>query len=642
MDLLEFPMRTTTTTSAARTALALLTITATAAPARADDWSALRKSGKRTTAEISGTTFSPSWTYAVRNGGHVLATPVSVDGIAVATGTNGDVAALGLQDGGERWTRVLDSGIGSTPAVTRGRVIVSTLEGQLYSLQLQTGAVNWQQPFGGISNYSSPVIIDEGPGSCGSIVLPAGFPSQDVSRIDLLTGKTDWRTAKGAIADLMYASPAIAGQQAVVGMNGGRYQSLDLTTGGTLWKIDTNGPVGFSSPMLAGDNVYMFPGNASSQLYAVNATTGVPVAGFPVSIPDLTPVAGDGMFGQGPVSSSPMMAGGLVIVQVRRGDMLKNPDGKSFRVAMRESVVAIDPALAKVVWQYQLATLTVPNVNGVPELDTCATPAGFTKVDGAAVVVSSSISPRVVILDAATGVEQWSAALSGPGRAAPIFSNGQLLVGTDAGVVHAFSSDTNTAPGVPAAPAMTGDTTTGSVALAWAAATDAEGQPLSYRVRVIEQGNETTNELDTTPGQTTLAVNVKANTTYHVSVRSRDSMGALSAWSETRSIAVGAVTGGTSVGMGDMPPGGPMGPPPALAPSSALALPATGAVPGAADSPTTAAPAAHEDVTDTAGGCSVGGAGSSGVATMAALAMMLAAFVTRSRRTALRTRAARR
>ena len=625
-------MRTTTTTTkttATAAALALLTLAA-AAPARANDWSALRGSGRRTTTEISGTTFSPAWTYTVRNGGHVLATPVSVDGIAMATGTNGDVAALGLQDGGERWARVLDSGIGSTPAVTRGRVIVSTLNGQLYSLQLQTGAVNWQQPFGGISNYSSPVIIDEGPGSCGSIVLPAGFPSQYVSRIDLLTGKTDWRTARGDIVDLMYASPAIAGQQAIVGMNGGRYQSLDLTTGETRWKIDTNGPVGFSSPMFAGDNVYMFPGNARSELYAVNVTTGVPVAGFPVSIPDLTPVAGDGMFGVGPVSSSPMMAGGLVIVQLRRGDMLKNPDGRSFRVAMRESVVAIDPVLAKVVWQYQLATLTVPTVNGVPELDTCATPAGFTKVDGTAVVVSSSISPRLVVLDAATGAEQWSAALSAPGRAAPIFSNGQLLVGTDDGVVHAFSSDSNTAPGVPGAMTMAGDTSTVSVALGWPAALDREGQALSYRVRVIEQGNETTNEIDTMPGQTTLTVNVKANTTYHVFVRSHDSMGALSAWSEARVIAVGDVTGGTSVGTGDLPPGGPMGPPAMQKPSSALAQPAMAATPGA-DSPTTAT--AHEDATDTAGGCSVGGAGGSWTATLAALAM-IALFLRRTRRTA--------
>jgi outer membrane protein assembly factor BamB len=633
-----------TRTTATATAAALALLTLAAAPARADDWSALRLSGRRTTPEISGTTFSPSWTYAVRNGGHVLATPVSVDGVAMAAGTNGDIAALGLQDGGERWARVLDGGIGSTPAVTRGRVVVSTLNGQLYSLQLQTGAVNWQQPFGGQMNYSSPVIIDEGPGSYGSVVLPAGFPSQDVSRVDLRTGMVDWRTARGDIAGLMYTSPAIAGQQAIIGMNGGRYQSLDLTTGQTHWKFDATGPVGFSSAMFAGDNVYMFPGNASSQLYAVDATTGLPVAGFPVAIPDLTPVAGDGMFGQGPVSSSPMMAGGLVIVQVRRGDMLNNPDHRSFRVAMRESVVAIDPVLAKVVWQYQLAALTVPNVNGVPELDTCATPASFMKVDGTAIVVASSISPRVVILDAATGAERWSAPLSGPSRSSPIFSNGQLLVGTDAGVVHAFSSDTNTAPGVPTTLAMSGDTTTGSVALGWAAATDPEGQPLSYRVRVIEEGNETTNELETTPDQTSLRVNVKANTTYHVTVRSRDSMGALSAWSESRVIEVGAVTGGTAIGSTEMPPAsGPMGVPPASgppgpAPSSAVAQPVMAAIPAptATKSETTMGPAAaHEDATDTAGGCSVGGAGrrSGGVA-VAAVVMMLAVLARRSSRKA--------
>jgi glucose dehydrogenase len=245
-----------------KTLAAVLSLLFLPALARADDWSQLRAdgSGSRATSEVTGTSFSAAWSYQLKRGGKIVSTPVSADGLVVTAGQNGDLAALDLQDGHERWARVFAEGIGATPAIRNGRVVTSTLGGELASLDLSSGEVKWRRPFGGGMNYSSPILLDAPDGGLGSIVLPAGFPSQEVSRIDLSTGAPIWCTAKGAIADLVYTSAAVAGQQAIIGMNGGRYQSLDLQTGSTRWIYNAVGPVNFSSPLVVGDTVYMFPG----------------------------------------------------------------------------------------------------------------------------------------------------------------------------------------------------------------------------------------------------------------------------------------------------------------------------------------------------------------------------------------------
>jgi MYXO-CTERM domain-containing protein len=541
---------------------AMLSLLCVPVVARANDWKELRSdgSGSRASTEASGTSFGPAWTYTAKHGGKLLATPVSVDGLVIAAGTNGDLSAVGLENGQERWAQVIDGGIGSTPAVLNGRLVTSSLNGQLYGLDLQSGAISWQRPFGGNMNYASPTIVKDDDGGPGSVVLPSAIPTHDVSRIDLATGVSAWCTPGGAIADLLYTTPAVVGQQAIVGMNGGRYQSLDLQSGATRWTFDATGPVNFSSPLVVGDTVYMFPGDAKSQLFAAKVDNGQPVSGFPLAIPDPAPVPSNGMLGRGPATSPPMTAGGLIIFQMRRQDM-QNGAGGTFKVAMREYVVAVDPKLLKIVWQHAVGNVVAPNVNGVPELNTCPTPVAFAGPSGPVIAVSSSIAAKVAILDVATGEERWSAALSGPGRSSPVFSNGLLLVGTDAGVLHAFSSSVNRAPSTPSGLVVGHDD--GNLTLGWDAASDPEGQPLTYVVRVLEDGAAaTTTETETLPGQTTLTIVPKANTTYHVSVRARDGKGALSAPSACQLFHNGEPAPGPVVGSSDGPPSMMMVPPP--------------------------------------------------------------------------------
>jgi outer membrane protein assembly factor BamB len=583
--------------------VAILVVLCAARTARANDWTELGSDCEQTrnSSEVSGPIFTPSWTYALSSG-QIVATPVSAGGDVVVAGSNGAVAALNSVDGTLLWTRTLSGGVRATPTVSGDQVAVSTMGGALISLNLADGGIAWQRAFGG-QNYSSPQLIKKAsPDDADTLVVGAGFPSQDVWRFNALTGEPLWQTTDGAIVDLVDSTAALAGDRLVVGMNGGRYQSLDLASGALGWKVDVGGQVALSSPLVVGSRVYMFPGDKGAQLFAADASTGAPIAGFPVAIPDLTPVAGGQMFGQGPAVSSPMTIGGLVIVQLRRNDML--PSNNSFKVVMRESVAAIDPISAQVRWQYTLSTQTAPNSNGVPGLNACPTPAGFSGPNGSYVVVSSSIEGRMAVLDVLTGQERWTTTLSSPGRSSPVFSNGQLLIATDDSLLHAFSSLTNHAPTAPTVVTPSGDQAFASAGneLDWQGASDAEGGSLSYVVRLEKEGQpQTRAEAQTTAGQTRMLVALEPTTAYLFAVRSRDAQGALSAWSITQRIQIGAGTPAPSAPLADdtaatataSVPSDAMMAPPSAPPTSVPPPPPTASAastPPAAPPPTPAPP----------------------------------------------------
>jgi MYXO-CTERM domain-containing protein len=525
--------------------------------ARALDWSEFGSDAHRSrhTPEGSGTMFVPSWTYALGSGS-IVATPLTAGGKIIVAGSNGTVAALNAADGALIWSRALPEGVRATPLVSNDLVAISTLGGELYSLALSDGAIAWRRAFGG-QNYSSPLLIPRASAEGrDTLVLGAGFPRRDVWRLDVRTGEPVWTTASGDVAGLIYSSPALAGDRVVIGMNGGGFQAFDLATGTTRWKLETGGEVYLSSPLVVEDRVYAFPGDGGARLYAADAATGAPVSGFPVAIPDPAPVAGAERLGTGPAISSPVSVDGLIVVQLRRDEML-HPGPVPSEISMREYVAAIDPVSAQVRWQYLVSTRVAGSTNGVPELLACPTPAAYAGPGGSYLVVTSSIQGRVAVLEARTGQERWTTPLSSPGRSSPVLSNGQLLVATDDGVVHAFASTSNRPPAPPSELAPSGDVpfAAGGVRIEWHGAADPDGNPLSYIVRLEREGQpESRSETETAAGEAELDAMLEPDARYLFAVRSRDASGALSAWSETKSLHVVAAAPGSTVGSADSAP----------------------------------------------------------------------------------------
>jgi outer membrane protein assembly factor BamB len=511
--------------------------------AHADDWTSLGldPGRARATAEKSGATFSPAWN-ANPASSAIVASPLVADGLVVLAGARGDVTALRAVDGTQAWTVKAPGDVGASPAIDAGRIFLPTLNGQLQALHLSTGAEAWSQAFGG-QNYSSPIVVDDSLGK--GLVVAAGFPQQKIVRLGLSTGTSQWETARGVVGDLVNSSAALSGGRLTFGVNGGRYQTFDALTGAASWNATANGAVGLSTPLVAGTAAYFLPGGKTATLYAADAATGAPLAGWPVQALDPAAPAAATVVGARVAVSSPVLAGGLVVFTARfEYDLAAKPNGAPGTHPLHELVVAVDPAKIAVAWQLEIGRREAATLNEVPELNLAPTPVVFATDGNPLLALASSIVPTVRVLDLA-GAEQWSTSLSAPTRSSPVLANGLLIVATDVGVVHAFASNVNHAPVIATdgySPAegelVDGPTQT----LSWAAASDAEGQTVKYQVRVVAADGDLCEtwlkQLDAEPSATSVVLargELKAGLTYRYAVRARDAFGAWSDWSTERS-----------------------------------------------------------------------------------------------------------
>jgi MYXO-CTERM domain-containing protein len=511
-----------------------------AAPAAlANDWPSLGLDDGRGRAsdEKAGAPFSIAWN-ASPSPGAFVASPAVVDGFVVVAGKKGNVTALNALDGTTAWTVAASGNVGASPAIDHGRVYVPTISGRLQALHLGTGASVWSRPFGG-QNYGSPAIVADAMGT--SLVVAAGFPQQKMMRLSATTGETQWETAPAAVADLVSSSPALGAGKVTFGMNGGRYQTLDLLTGATAWKTDVKGAVGMSAPLVVGSTSYFLPGGSSAALYAADATTGQALAGWPVQILDASAPAPASFGSSRRAVSSPALLGDLVVFVIRYEYDLNPPQyGAPAVHTLREYLVAVDPKTTSVAWQQELGHRDAPTTNDIPELNVSPTPVSFATDSSPLVAAASSLVPSVQVYDVG-GQQVWKGNLSAPTRSSPVFANGLLVVATDMGVVHAFSSDVNHAPLAPSdgfEPADGQMVDDAAPTLKWAAARDAEGQALRYQVRVLGASDDLYEsplaQLDAAAGDTHVALTkgqLTPGETYRYAVRSRDAQGAWSSWS---------------------------------------------------------------------------------------------------------------
>jgi outer membrane protein assembly factor BamB len=509
-------------------------------PARADDWPTpgLDAAHSRLAAERSGAAFGDGrWSVAPATSAGVLASPIVADGYAVNATLDGIVRAVFADTGTVVWQVMLGASVQGTPAIADGRVFVPTLAGKIMTLALADGALLWSTDLGGLT-VSSPAIVG------GDLIVGAGLPQQFLARLDGATGAIVWRTLP-VMQEFSNTPPAVAGGLVVVGTNGGHYYAFDAATGLARWDYSADGVVNIASPLIAGGKVYLAGGDTSDHVHAVNATTGAPLAGWPIDLPAPDPDVAGTRISRTRAVSSFASAGGFVVLETRLDDALDTDgDGLPDQVLSREWAVALDPTSGTVAWQVPLAHVALGSANEVPPFAASPTPAAFgTDAGTPLLAVASSLVGKVSVLDARTGADQGDLTVAGPALASPVMANGRLITVAENGTVEGRLSSVNHPPTAPVLAASPRPLDAADVTLHWASSMDLDGEQSTYELRLDSDGEvlmSYAQQIFPGQGATSLALvaPLVSGVTYTVAIRARDPHGALSPWSDPETFTV--------------------------------------------------------------------------------------------------------
>ena len=137
--------------------------------------------------------------WKIKTGAAVLGCPTIENNIVYIGGSDHTFRALDLQTGKELWNfNGLNGPVVSTPVINRNDIIFGAWDTYLYSLNKNTGALNWKWNNGSpVRNYSPasciPVIKDD--------IVYVAAPDRYLTAIDAITGQTLWRTNESTVRE---------------------------------------------------------------------------------------------------------------------------------------------------------------------------------------------------------------------------------------------------------------------------------------------------------------------------------------------------------------------------------------------------------------------------------------------------------
>lgn len=153
------------------------------------------------------------------------------------------------------WTfRTLRSiqGVHGTPASDGRSVYFGDYNGNLISLDGETGRVRWILPLGN-SIGSSPLLTEDG---FLYISVETDHPDGFLAKVNTQNGQLIWRSAW--LGQHSHSSPSLdrTNNQVIVGDNTGTVSAFDLLTGKRNWIYQTAGPVK-ATPAISGAMIYI-------------------------------------------------------------------------------------------------------------------------------------------------------------------------------------------------------------------------------------------------------------------------------------------------------------------------------------------------------------------------------------------------
>jgi len=223
--------------------------------------------------------------------GMVIGSPVVVGGRVYFGSDDGNFYAVDAESGAQKWKFEARSRIPSTPAVAGGIVYFGVYSGSFLALDADTGALKWKFKTGGEKRFSGKHLhgvqpIEEtmpDPFDCylsspvvwnGAVYFGSG--DGNIYSLNAATGALNWKFKTG---NVVHASPAIADGVLYLGSWDTNFYALDAATGTEKWRFktgedaDIHNQEGIQSSAAVADGMVYF-GCRDSHLYALDAKTG--------------------------------------------------------------------------------------------------------------------------------------------------------------------------------------------------------------------------------------------------------------------------------------------------------------------------------------------------------------------------------
>ena len=376
------------------------------APQLNPDWTQTNGQSTHASGHLAGPA-APTrvWSADVGTGGEITSAPIVVGGRIFAMDASARVSAFDASSGNSVWRSELtpegedgDDGYGGGLAADGGLIFATTGFGEVLAIEPGGGQIVWR--------YKAQAPFRSAPAAAGGMVIAVTRENEAVA-LNAADGQLLWRVAgvASAAGSLGGASPAIAGDLAVIPYGSGEIVGVQRSTGRQVWSAVLGGTRrGLArgsisdvtgDPVIAGRIVVA--ANQSGRMVALDGTTGR--RGW-------TRTLG---------STGPLWAAGRSL----------------FLVTDAAQVVRVSLANGKTIWSTQLPAFDDP------EDKTDAIAYSGPVLAGGRLFVTDG-DGNLLSFDPMTGEQGPTVDLSGGSTTGPVVAGGTLYVLSDNGVLQAF------------------------------------------------------------------------------------------------------------------------------------------------------------------------------------------------------------
>lgn len=191
------------------------------------------------------------------NGLNGVGIGASDDTIFALTGF-GSVVALNANTGEKVWQEELNTLLRTAPSVCENKLIVQTLDNQLFVLNTKDGSVIWKYN----TSAEDTVLVGGAAPACNNDIIVAGFSNGQIEAFNANIGYPLWsanlvNTTRGNSTtniNAVKASPIIDNQTIYAIGNNDMLVAIDYHNGETIWSQAIGGT---NTPWVAGEYIYV-------------------------------------------------------------------------------------------------------------------------------------------------------------------------------------------------------------------------------------------------------------------------------------------------------------------------------------------------------------------------------------------------